>query len=306
MVLQKRWAVIACIFAICGIAKTQAQGDGEKSGRQQQYSQPEQAKSVPSQPVVGGAAAQPQAANHGPAEAEVYQPDCGKPKNQPDADLCTQRRVADAAEKALQYTLAQTVIGGLGVFFVVITLGFTARANKATAIAAQAAVDAVNADRAWICYENTSFKLDNHLIDQNGEAHIEAYKIFSTFRNSGKNPALRVAVGSIGTFVSIGDGMPELKLLPTDEHRNSILGPGAISESQPKWLTGENLERLKSGKSKYVHYVKVFYSTVNAPDRELITEACMEIFSTGTIKDENGVLRPVFTSRLVGKNNIMT
>lgn len=303
MKLHKWATVVACMMAFTGPACAQAQRDDQKTDQQQQQTQTEHAKPGSAQPFVSGAPAQSQAADHRTAEAKVYEPDCRKPKDQPDADLCTQRRVADAAEEALQWALAQTVIGALGVAFVVVTLGFTARANKAAAIAAQAAVDAVGAERAWITAIDVPLHFTKDtLIDD--VVHDQVLTIATNWKNGGRSPALKVCiyVSCIVSDISENDEeIPEFE----DKHKegHAIIGPGFSVFSQSQALFGDNFKRVLEREKAIFYYSKVWYSTTISPDNMVHSEACFQIIRNGSIINKEGVPQPNFEIRVVGRQN---
>lgn len=301
MILRKWVAVAACLVSLAGAACAQPHGDGQKGDGQQQNTQPEHAKPGSTQPSVSGSATQPQASDHRPAESEIYEPDCRKPKGQPDADLCTQRRVADAAEKALQYALAQTVVGALGVAFVMVTLGFTARANKAAAIAAQAAMDAVGAERAWIFPDNfpTGFS-ENAGVD--GVMRGKTFMVAVSWKNGGRSPAIKAGAHIAKKVGRPGAGVPIFEEPSSD--RAGIVGPDHSVQSGWVAIYGDDLERFMRGDLAIFVYSRFTYSTTFAPDQKYYSDVCVCMICNGKMLDDSGFDRPNIETQIVGPQNI--
>ncbi|WP_156653351.1 hypothetical protein [Methylobacterium sp. Leaf111] len=122
MILWKWWAVAACIVALSGSAHAQPVGNGQQGNSQKQDAQPEKAEPKTPQTNIRSPAIEAQRSNESPAQTKVYEPDCRKPKDQTEADLCVQRRVADAAEEALHWTKIQTGGALIGLVLVLATL----------------------------------------------------------------------------------------------------------------------------------------------------------------------------------------
>jgi len=85
-----------------------------------------------------GASDRGQAQAAKPPAAPIYHANCHAPANREDANYCEQRKAAEAAQDQAVWAFVQTIIGGLGVFFVVLTLLYTARAANAAKNAAEA------------------------------------------------------------------------------------------------------------------------------------------------------------------------
>lgn len=300
MILRRWTAVAVCMAALVGPACAQAQGDDQKGNRQQQNTQSEHAKPGSAQPTVSGAAAQPQAADKRPVKAEIYEPDCRQPKSQPDADLCTQRRVADAAENALQYALAQTLIGALGVAFVVVTLGFTARANKAAAIAAQAAVDSVGAERAWMFPDGFPHAFSNQTT-VHGVFYQNAFMIAVSWRNGGRSPSIRTSSSISHKVVNNGDTVPEFDA--TVDENEGIVGPNFSIKSGWTAIGGQELDDfLNQGAALYV-YSRVSYSTTFFPHSKVYSEICAKLLRNGDSVNEQGQRQPNIEIQVIGPQN---
>lgn len=303
--ILRYWAIVAaCMLGLASAAYAQPEGDTEEGNQQQQNAQREHAKPILTQAPIGGMSAQSQAANQALAEAKIYQPNCGKPENQPDADLCTQRRVADATEKALQYTLAQTIIGALGVAFVVVTLGFTARANKAAGIAAQAAVDSVGAERAWMTHggfqpgsiENS--KYNGILIDK-------GLYLSLVWVNSGRSPAINVSIWSDFKIIPLGNlpGLFEKGVADSDNPQSFAVGSGGSVEGNPVILHGHDMYKYQNHEALFIVWSRIEYGTATTNLR-YYSELTAKVEWSGFVTDKNtGKIMPRISISPVGKQN---
>jgi len=269
-----------------GPACAQAQGNGQQSDSQKQNTQPEQPKPSPIQPSVSGAAVQPKAADQILAQAEIYKPNCRQPKNHDEADLCAQWRVAEAAENTLQLTLAQTAIGALGVLFVVVTLGFTARANKAAAIAAQAAVDAVGFERAWLSSGPPQIVSGTNVTDPDGVTHSHGIGFAITWINTGRSPALQAIATTKVRLIDHDADIPVFSFEDPEQFDHTTVGPNMNVTSPRAWLVGKDHEKFVSRTKSAIVYSKVYYKTIASSERRY-TETCLRFVYNGVRTDDN-------------------
>lgn len=118
-------------------------------------------------------------------DTAYHEPRCSAPQSYGDANLCEQRRMAEAAEVAIRWTAAQTVLGILGFAAVIVSLVF---AGKATRAASQQ----VALSRQALTLTERAFVYCTR-IDSKWTAEKETEKILSwtftpIFANSGKQP----------------------------------------------------------------------------------------------------------------------
>ncbi len=126
------------------------------------------------------------------ADPKEYKPQCQKPTNHDEADLCAQRSMAEAAQETLLWVKWQAIVGAVSLVFIVLSIAFSAWAARAAALAAKEAakgnkinLDATNLEqRAW---------LDIDLVPQ-GVFRIDAFgsvmlPVAIRIKNIGKSPA---------------------------------------------------------------------------------------------------------------------
>lgn len=131
----------------------------------------------------------------------VYTPDCSKPKDHDEADLCLQRRMTQTAEEALQVARQQSWIGGISLLFVIASLVLTAWAAWAATQAASTAKIAIS------------------ITQKIGEAQVRAYLYLKSARyqrrkdsvsaileigNAGQSPASDIKIGGSMAFHEVG------------------------------------------------------------------------------------------------------
>src|SRR4051812_33222021 len=129
-----------CLIAVlCGLlvivaANSQIASQGESSGKPAETKNKQPPASTTRTPPVPGP----------PPEVEkikpqTYDPDCRKPKDHDEADLCAQRQSVETAKAALWLAQWQTFFALIGLLGVIGTLIYTARAAKGAVRAADVA-----------------------------------------------------------------------------------------------------------------------------------------------------------------------
>lgn len=138
---SRGWRIALAIFCLLAsqiAAESQTPAQPEPGRAQPQTAQKAETPPGQDRPLpIPDAGLLPQQQQAQPA---VYDPDCRRPKDHDEADLCVQRQVAESAQDALRWTRWQTIIGGAGLLFVLLSLGFSAWASRAAAVAAREAV----------------------------------------------------------------------------------------------------------------------------------------------------------------------
>jgi hypothetical protein len=160
----------------------------------QQSQQQEQAPGQPRpSPVAQSPIAAP-AAEQQKTKSTIYKSACGETDDHNDADLCEQRRMAQAAIDAVWWAGWQTKIGVAGFIAVVFSLFFTGWAAVAAGRAAKAAQASVKvasetAERELRAY--VSVTITNLNITKSGDTFLCTARL--KFANSGQTPAYRFA-----------------------------------------------------------------------------------------------------------------
>ncbi|MEP6967521.1 MAG: hypothetical protein ABI906_05530 [Pseudomonadota bacterium] len=172
-----------------------------------------------------------------------YQPRCEHPQSREDAEYCEQGRATKAAKEQAKWTLYQLVVGVAGIFAVVATLFFTARAANAAKVAAKALPVL---ERAYV-YSIAQGENFPHAIEQAQVQYMGSGKTPTAdtglwakvrFKNYGKTPA-RLIGGELSIVVTPEQfGVVSISDLPIKfEH---ILGHDDETEDVDCWME-ENL-----------------------------------------------------------------
>ncbi|MFY9289250.1 MAG: hypothetical protein WAP03_00915 [Methylorubrum rhodinum] len=300
MLPRRPLAVLACLSILAGAAHAQGDGGAQKGAEQKKNPQAEQPVTPPPQPVIRSPSSEAKPAEQAPPKSKVYQPDCDSPRDHDQADLCAQRKMAKVAEDTYHLTLAQVAIGTLGLIAIIITLGFTARANKATSIAAQAAVDAVNAERAWMSPENIDITLSSNVIVDDLERG-PAFMFQARWYNGGRSPAIRANIFIDIKFMPYDSEAPhfEVEILPG----SGIVGPGLRSNSIRLPIYGDNYRKFLDQDLSVFVYSRIWYAITAHKDILVYTESCTEIKKNGIVTRRDGQASPNIEQRLVGPQN---
>jgi hypothetical protein len=146
----------------------------------------------------------PASRKHG-VEAAKYQPSCDEPKSREEADVCAQRRMADAADRIVVLTWVQIVLGVIGALGLLATLWLTRAALKQASRSADAAkisADAlVSAERAFVKISHNAPGID-FFEDRDITVSVEV-------RNLGKTPATVTDTLLKPVLVLAGESLPK-------------------------------------------------------------------------------------------------
>jgi hypothetical protein len=199
---QRHIALRGCLIAAAVVAlagEGNAQADATNPTQQ-----PQQQQETSQQPPI----IQEQS-----PESKYYEVNCERPKDHDAADLCEQRRMANAAEETVWWSRLQTWLGGVGFVAVIGSLIFTALAAfAATRQAKIAEVAFTNLERPYV------FVFGVHkfsTIDPKGAISAHAPTILYSVANYGKTPAI---VENARIIVSINKGHPAIPPRTHDDH----------------------------------------------------------------------------------------
>ena len=179
-------------------------------------------------------------------DLSYYKIICDKPKDHDAADLCEQRRMAQAAEDSVWWARLQTWIGIFGAGGLAITLIFTALATKVASRQVKLSRRAlVDTDRAFIFPDAGLLKAILRATDDK----VQAWKTSVRWKNSGNTPTryLHMYINKeiradllppdFG-FPDYGDGITT----------QSMIAPKAELESAELEITLEEMEAVSDGK----------------------------------------------------------
>jgi hypothetical protein len=223
----------------------------ESNAQQQQRATPpsEQTQNYTARPapvtVVGPVAIE----REQPIETDWNRPKCGSAQSHDEADLCEQRRMAKAAEKAVDWAGWQLYVAVVGTFFLIWNLVYARRATDAAVKAAQAAEKAV---------EVTSDTARRELRAYVGviEGYVENLvpgaipRAVVLIKNSGQTPAYKVAAT---TTCAAGRFPPDRTFdvnPPENADFRSPINPGegyTVFSPIGKQITAQQIELIEAG-----------------------------------------------------------
>lgn len=294
--------VAGCMLAAFGAAHAQVQnGSGQQGDKHQEKAQPHQAQPAPPQLQVRKPVAEPKLADSGPVSSEFTEPDCDRPKKQSEAELCVQRRSADIAESALHWNKIQTIGAIFGVLLVFATLIVTAQTGKAASVAAMAAVDAVNSERAWMTFDGVTVETRSNYRDEDGLEYTEAIGLSVRWSNTGRNPALKAGAAGRNNFITPYDNVVDHpNVIVTDSERRSEVGPGQHISSPTLWIYGVMLDQFKEKTLFALMYSTVKYSTIGRETLDRHSDVITEFHFDGQTTADDGRTIPCFRTKVLG------
>jgi hypothetical protein len=213
-----------------------------------------------------------------PSDPGYYTVNCDRPKDHEAADLCEQRRQAQAAEDSVWWTR-------VGFFAVVASLFFTGWAAFAAMRAAKAADKSVNITsqtsqtelRAYLFVKNlvASFeRLPPNALHPLG--HIHKISVWAEIENSGSTPARNLVVCLNSGFFDNAIP-PGFDYSDTNEPRKMVVGPRAVVNSEPITLHVVDMDRVTSGKQRCFCWGWIDYNDVFHGSPRHRTEFCFEV-----------------------------
>lgn len=231
------------------------------------------------------------------------------------ADLEAQQDMAFWAQWMFWVNTGTTLLTFVGLFLIWRTLTATKSAAKAAwcgveeargatqaAIrAAEAAGDAVAAERAWLTMAtiNTQFHKDLRI---GNAGHEKALALTVQWLNSGRSPANNTRITCHGAVIAHDDDIPTFSEEPNDDF-SFVIGPGMDVESMTFYITGADLDAFMSKSRKAIVYSKALYFDVFNKATERVSESCASVEYSGARIGRNGESSPNFSIFAVGRQN---
>lgn len=192
-------------------------------------------------------------------DLSYYTVNCQRPKDRDEADLCEQRRQAQAAEDAVWWTAFQTKLGIGGFAVVAITLIFTGWAAFAAANAVKVAnKSAAIAETALRVSERAKLWVDQIAVSNfvAGEMPRAVYRL----TNSGRTHAEIISVQN-GCAVSTEEAVPEIPPYKSDDQtRPGIVGPNSAQEMSLAFrgsISPEEASDIAAGRKFFFVYGRI-------------------------------------------------
>ncbi|WP_210166987.1 hypothetical protein, partial [Methylobacterium sp. Leaf111] len=157
-------------------------------------------------------------------------------------------------------------------------LGVTAWTGKAAMLSAQAAIDAVGAERAWISQISYGANIAaNSSID--GVAYDRAMSFNIGLQNTGRSPAINLSLTTDVVCCRIGDPVPEFSnLIGPSNDDSGVVGPGIQVSAESPWVVGEDLQNFINRTHVLYIHCRACYYTTEAPTVRRMTEFTGQVY----------------------------
>jgi hypothetical protein len=237
-------ALALCTSLVSVLAQTPKQPSGAPEQQQPAAKQPAANETRPAPAAEETNALQvantPEVAKDKQPDPAVYTSACGDTTSHDQADLCEQKRMSSAAERAADYAYWQLYISGIGLLIVAASLWFAGigafSARDAAKIAGDQAAAAAKSERPYVFLEITEPGLEFLLAD--GRT-IPKDRLKFQFVNHGRTPALLEEFHELYPVVEgTIDAPPSIDPM---KDRGRMLPVGTVSSSEKPYLLKTNL-----------------------------------------------------------------
>lgn len=198
------------------------------------------------------------------------------------ADLKAQQDSAEWSYLSMLLSAAALIFTVIATGGLLYSLRLTREATNAAVSAANAAVDTIKLDRAWMVFS----VIDIHptIPADAGPGHL----FRARFVNSGNSPAVNCMVFSrIETFPST-DAIGEMAFSKPEGKWGTVIGPAVTAKGMPCYISENVINLLQQRKMVAVMRSRIVYNTVYDPDIERITESWKLIVPNGFHTDDSG------------------
>jgi hypothetical protein len=199
------------------------------------------------------------------AKPSVYKSACGETNNHDEADLCEQRRMAQAALDAVWWASFQTIIGIFGFVAVLFSLGFSGWAAWAAAQAARAAQASIGESRRA---SDLQLRAYVNVCEGGVTLHPQGLAFLVIFKNFGVTPARRA---SIWVDIDLARPNPILNLPEIPSGNASVTREIELSPNDPFRFTyscpirPDQLAAIRQDQCSICIWGRVDYQTVSGP-----------------------------------------
>lgn len=233
----------------------------------------------------------------GPVEVQTHEK--SDPTNQPcpngvdvrTSDLCAQWKAADAAYVSNRKASQANWISVFGTLFSgVAMIGAIWSAIYATRT--------LNAERAWMMMdrvEPTNIKKG----DDVGDLPDKGMRLVSTWKNSGRTPALEVFMDSQVAVLTNSETMPIFQ--PNFDNGPTMVGSNSEESGKAYWVSAENLRKMAKREVKVVIYEACQYRDIYSK-KIRITEVCHHLTAEHA-PESSDITKHQIVGNFIGKQN---
>lgn len=230
----------------------------------------------------------PPSVNQSSSASNYYEVDCKRPDNHDAADLCEQRRMAQAAEDLVWWAKVQALIGLLGFGGLLVTLVFTGWGTRAASKQVGLSRESlVLTDRAFV-YPVKAVQ-SPHFDDDKARQRVTNWSIGVEWKNSGNTPTmyLHLMINKEVRATPLPDdfSFPDVA---TSENTYVLIPPGGTIELVLLPIGMEEVESIISGNQMLFIWGWAEYDDIFKGTRRHRTEFCFRQTLGGDPRKKDG------------------
>ena len=216
-----------------------------------------------------------------PAEAvaspKVYEPDCDYPDSREQADLCAQRRMANAAEDTIKWirlsvewaksqyyaTIGEIAALVVTILVAALAVGAAFRANRIARESAERQL------RAYIGFTRVETLTVMDQMREDRPRKVHGYQFRVTVENAAATPAIDLTIYGDHCLVETTDPKDPTFNKAQDSEVRSSIGPHSMVHGPMRFITRAEAQRVLDKKARLFIWWRAEYRDVfdNTPDR---------------------------------------
>jgi hypothetical protein len=205
------------------------------------------------------------------------------------------------------FTVVAAGISLAAVVLVNRSLELNRKATEAAVMAADAARDAIGAERAWLTSAGVRNEFHSDVVTPDGVVHDQGIAFATNWVNSGRSPAQKTSVYGDGCVIGIDDPIPRFDPKPhIGDKASAVIGPGMVGHSAPFLVVGPDLQALLSREKRVIIYSQVTYADSFQPEVLRNSESCISLSYRGKQQGRDGTVGDIFDTIPMGSQNTAT
>lgn len=225
------------------------------------------------------------------------------------SDLCAQWKAADAARSAAKATWLSVILSGLATFGVGVTIWYTIKGTRAANVSAQAAIDTLHSNRAWVAFSGWQQGGYSGILDGK---KVEHGQVFNTiFENYGASPAINCRIQRHYELVAFDHPVTPISVPEDKDPGNStVVATGQKINSFAIMLDDSEAADFRERKSKVVCVFEVIYNDIYGiqknPPVERVTKLAFVITHLGGTVAKKGNVEEAIDVIPLGHSSMAT
>lgn len=214
-------------------------------------------------------------------------------------NLVAQQGVDQSTKNIVGLTILQTILALLGTLALLYSLHLNRKATRAAVSAADAAREALGAERAWMSH----FKCHNCFLDNfEGVFGAQSFGVIVAWKNTGRTPATNVSVSVDHALVPVTTLAPVFGNIENNQDNSAVVGPEIDVNTNIIMLTINEYDLVKQGALDFYIYCRIDYRDTFRPDVPRHSEMCYKVAFNGQVM-QDGVVLPRVSYRATGLQN---